>query len=138
MGTDFLPYVAIVLTMGLSAGLVLAILVLNALLGPKRRNPVKERPFECGNPPADSPRKRFNVKYYVVAIAFVAFDIEAVFLFPWAVMYRDLLKDPAFAGLALAEAVLFIGVLALGLWAIWRKGALEWAFDRTSTGGADE
>lgn len=137
MGTDFLPYVAIALTMVLSAGLVLAILVLNALLGPKRRSPVKERPFECGNPPADSPRKRFNVKYYVVAIAFVVFDIEAVFLFPWAVMYRDLLKDPAFAGLALAEAVLFIGVLALGLWAIWRKGALEWAFDRTSTGGAD-
>ncbi len=138
MGTDFLPYVAIVLTMVLSAGLVGAILVLNALLGPKRPSAIKERPFECGNPPADSPRKRFHVKYYVVAIAFVAFDIEAVFLFPWAVMYRDLLKDPAFAGLALAEAILFIGVLALGLWAIWRKGALDWAFDRTRLGGADD
>ncbi len=137
MGADFLPYVAIVLTMVLSAGLVGAILVLNAVLGPKRPSPVKERPFECGNPPADTPRKRFHVKYYVVAIAFVAFDIEAVFLFPWAVMYRDLLKDPAFAGLALAEAVLFIGVLALGLWAIWRKGALDWAFDRAQGGGAD-
>lgn len=137
MGSDFLPYLAIVLTMFLSAGLVGAILVINALLGPKRLSAVKVRPFECGNPPADSPRKRFHVKYYVVAIAFVVFDIEAVFLFPWAVMYRELLKDPTFAGLALAEAVIFIGVLALGLWAMWRKGALDWAFAR-STGGTDE
>lgn len=136
MGTDFSPYVAIVLTMVLSAGLVGAILVLNALLGPKRPGVVKNRPFECGNPPADSPRKRFHVKYYVVAIAFVVFDIEAVFLFPWAVVYRDLLKDPVFAGLVLVEAVLFIGILALGLWAIWRKGALDWAFDHR--GGADD
>jgi len=130
MGVDLSPYAAIVLTMVLSAGLVLAILVLNAVLGPKRPSPVKETPFECGNPPADSPRKRFHVKYYVIAIAFVAFDIEAVFLFPWAVTYRDLLKNPAFGVLALVEAFLFIGVLALGLWAIWRKGALEWAFER--------
>lgn len=130
MGSEMAPYLAILLTVVLAAGLVLVILVLNALLGPKRLSNRKVMPFECGNPPADSPRKRFHVKYYVVAIAFVAFDLEAVFLFPWAVVYRDLLRDPSFAGLVLAEALIFIGVLALGLWAIWKKGAFEWAFDR--------
>lgn len=138
MGVDFLPYVAIVMTLVLCIGLVAAILVLNSILGRKVLTGSKTRPFECGNEPADSSRKRFSVKFYVVAIFFVVFDIEAVFLFPWAVMYRDLLQSPVYASIALAEILVFTGVLALGLWYVWRKGALDWAFERTGTGGGYE
>jgi len=138
MGADYLPYIAIAMTMALAVGIVGAILVLNAVLGPKRLTGSKSEPFECGNLPADTSRKRFGVKYYVVAIFFVVFDIEAVFLFPWAVMYRDLLESPVYASIALAEALLFIGVLGVGLWYVWKKGALDWAFETAGAGGEDE
>lgn len=124
-------YVAIAITALMVVGLGLGILVLNALLGPKRPTPVKESIFECGNPQLDDPKKRFNVKYYLAAIAFVVFDIEAVFLFPWAVKYRELLRSSDFGSLALAEVVVFIGVLALGLWYVVGKGVLDWGFDKT-------
>lgn len=138
MGTDFLPYVAVAVTLALCAGLAFAALVLNAVLGPKRPSAVKGAPFECGSEPADDPRKRVAVKYYAVAIFFVVFDVEAVLLFPWAVLYRDLLKSPIFGPLALAEALVFLGVLAVGLWYVWGKGALDWAFDAPRRGGSDE
>jgi NADH-quinone oxidoreductase subunit A len=134
MGQNLTPYVAIAVTIVLCLGLGLAIIALNYVLGPKRSNPVKGKGFECGNPQADSPRKRFSVRFYLVAIAFLVFDIEAVFLYPWAVVYRDLLKDPVYGQVILLECIFFIGILALGLWAIWRKKALDWAFDR----GEDE
>ena len=131
MQETFLQYVAIGITALLALGLGVVILVLNALLGPKRPNKTKEQSFECGNPRIDDPRKRFNVKYYLAAIAFVVFDIEAVFLFPWAVKYRDLLRSPDFGVLALGEALVFIGVLAVGLWYVVGKGVLDWGYDRT-------
>ena len=135
MGIDFVPYVAIAISLVVVAGMAVAILVLNGLLGPKVRSDVKGAPFECGNAPADTPRKRISVKYYPVAILFLVFDIEAVFLFPWAVLYRDLLRSPMFGSIALAEALLFIGVLAVGLWYVWKKGALDWAQDAPRGGG---
>jgi NADH-quinone oxidoreductase subunit A len=138
MGTDFLPWLAVAMTLALCGGLAVAILVLNALLGPKRPSPVKASPFECGSVAADNPRKRVAVRYYAVAILFVVFDIEAVFLFPWAVLYRDLLKSPLFGPIALAEVLLFVGILAMGLWYVWGKGALDWAFDAARRGGDDE
>ncbi len=137
-GADYLPYVAIVLTLVLSTGLVGAILVMNSILGPKVLTGAKSESFECGNLPAEPTRKRFSVKFYVVAIFFVVFDIEAIFLIPWAVSYRDLLNDPVYASIALAEVLLFVGVLAMGLWYVWRKGALDWAFERPAAGGENE
>lgn len=129
MGNDFLPYVAILVTIAVAVGLALVILILNAVLGPKRPSEAKMGSFECGSDPLDSPRKRVNVKFYAVAIFFVVFDIEAVFLIPWAVVYRDLLKSPVFGPVALVEILLFVGILAVGLWYVWGKGALDWAFD---------
>ena len=131
MQDTFLQYVAIGITAVLALGLGLVILVLNALLGPKRPSEVKEQSFECGNPRLDDPRKRFNVKYYLAAIAFVVFDIEAVFLFPWAVKYRELLRSPDFGILALGEALVFIAVLAVGLWYVVGKGVLDWGYDKS-------
>ena len=133
MDPQFLPYVALAVALALCGGIALAILVLNAMLGPKRPSPTKGLPFECGSDSVDTSRKRMHVKFYTVAIFFVVFDIEAVFLFPWAVLYRDLLKSALFGPVALAEILLFVGVLALGLWYVWGKGALDWAFDAPAT-----
>lgn len=96
-------------------------LVGSRLAGP--RNPqssVKLEPFECGVPPVGTARQRFSVKFYLVALVFIVFDIETVFLFPWAVNFRAL-------GLfGLVEMAVFIAVLVVGLAYVWKKGALEW------------
>lgn len=110
-----------VLIMFAGAGLVVAVLLgLSQWLGPKRRNPVKDQMFECGSIPISSTSQRFSVKFYTVAILFVLFDIEIVFLFPWSVVFRQI-------GLqGLVSMALFIAVLLLGLAYAWRKGALQW------------
>ncbi len=126
MGTDFTPYYALVISFVLSGLVILSMLTINALLGPKRKSRVKMTPFECGNEPMDNPRRRISVKYYLVAIFFIVFDIEAVFLYPWSVLYKSLLKDPSYGTLALWEMILFIGVLAVGLLYVWGKGDLDW------------
>jgi NADH-quinone oxidoreductase subunit A len=90
------------------------------LLAPHRPDPVKLEPYECGAPVLGSAHSRMPVKFYIVAVLFLLFDIETIFLFPWAVLYRRL-------GLfGLVEMGIFLGVLALGLVYVWRKGALEW------------
>jgi NADH-quinone oxidoreductase subunit A len=90
------------------------------LLAPHRPDAVKLELYECGAPILGSAHGRMPVKFYVVAVLFLLFDIETVFLFPWAVLYRRL-------GLfGLVEMSIFLGVLALGLVYVWRKGALEW------------
>ncbi|HIA05073.1 MAG TPA: NADH-quinone oxidoreductase subunit A, partial [Myxococcales bacterium] len=71
-------------------------------------------------------RERFSVNFYLVAIFFIVFDIEAVFLYPWAVLYRTFLADPSFALIALVEMFVFIGVLFVGLIYVWKRGALDW------------
>ncbi|MCG8607693.1 NADH-quinone oxidoreductase subunit A [bacterium] len=110
-----------VLVMFLGAGVVvLAILGLSQWLGPKKSNPVKGEAFECGNVPISSTESRFSVKFYTIAILFVLFDIEIVFLFPWAVVFRDL------GMIGFVSMALFIGVLVLGLAYAWKKGALQW------------
>ncbi len=119
-------YVPIVIGILLAVGLSLAILLLNALLGPKRPGRIKGEPFECGNPPAGVARDRFNVKFYLVALVFLIFDVEVVFMLPWAVQYRSLLADPAVGILALAEVLFFVGILGVGLLYVWRRGVLDW------------
>jgi NADH-quinone oxidoreductase subunit A len=93
---------------------------LSSWLGPKRKNPVKDTPFECGWIPLESPGERLNIKFYLIAILFVLFDIEIIFLFPWAVVFRELGPAGFFSMLT------FVGVLVLGLIYAWKRGALEW------------
>jgi NADH-quinone oxidoreductase subunit A len=110
-----------ILIMFLGAGLVVLILLgLSQWLGPKKKNPVKEQMFECGNIPISRAGERFSVKFYTVAILFVLFDIEIIFLFPWAVVFREV------GMIAFVSMALFIGVLVLGLAYAWKKGALQW------------
>lgn len=89
-------------------------------LGPKRRSPLKDLPFDCGNPPMGNPHTRFSIKFYVVAILFLLFDVEAIYLFAWAPLARTL------GVFGFIEMTLFIAILVLGLAYVWRKGALEW------------
>lgn len=126
MPVHLAPYVPMALVALLVVVAVLGIFVLNQVLGPKRPNALKGQAFECGNPPSGPSRRRFPVKYYVVALLFLVFDVEAVFLYPWAAEYRTFLADPGIGLLALVEMMLFVGVLAAGLVYVWRRGALKW------------
>jgi len=96
------------------------LLFLNALLGPRRFSPLKDTPFECGSPVLESEIKPYSVKFAVVAFLFLVFDIEIVFFFPWAVVFREL-KGPG-----LAVMGVFVFVLAVGFAYAWKKGAFEW------------
>ena len=94
--------------------------VVQRLIAPRRPDPEKLSPYECGAPILGSAHQRLPVKFYVVAVLFLLFDIETIFLFPWAVLYRKL-------GLfGFVEMGIFLGVLVFGLVYVWRKGALEW------------
>jgi len=104
----------------------LAILVINRVLGPRRQNAVKMATFECGSDPIGSARNRFSVKFYLVAIFFIVFDIESVFMYPWASLYREMIVEPGFGMSTFVEMFVFVGILGAGLAYIWRRGALDW------------
>ena len=93
------------------------------LLGKKVRNQVKDLPYECGIVPVGSARERFSVKFYLVAMLFILFDIEAIFLYPWAVVYRNLGLFGFF------EMLVFLNLVLWGFFYIWKKGVLNWAQD---------
>lgn len=97
-----------------------ALLLLGRLLRPQRPSPAKLQPYESGIPDVEPPRARYNPRFYVMAMLFVIFDIEAIFLFPWAVVFDQL------ALYGYIQAMIFIGLLLVGLLYEWKKGALEW------------
>jgi NADH-quinone oxidoreductase subunit A len=102
-------------------GLLGAVLLsMNALLGPKRTNPHKEKPFECGSPYLQNEIKPFSVKFYLVAFLFLLFDIEVVFFFPWALIFMQMKES------ALLIMLAYVLVLAVGFVYAWKKGAFEW------------
>jgi NADH-quinone oxidoreductase subunit A len=110
----------IVVVLTVAVVMVLALSFLSWLLGPKRMTAVKAASFECGSESSGPARDRFGVKFYVVALLFIVFDVEAVFLYPWAVLFKEL----AWGGMVMMG--LFVLTLALGLVYVWKKGALEW------------
>jgi NADH-quinone oxidoreductase subunit A len=97
-----------------------ALVVLSTVLGKHVRDKAKDMPYESGMKPIGSARERFSVKYYLVGIVFILFDIEAIFLYPWAVVYRDLRLFAFF------EMLVFVVLILAGFFYIWKKGALEW------------
>jgi NADH-quinone oxidoreductase subunit A len=103
--------------MALAAGLLTA----SRLLGKRVRNKVKDMPYESGIVPTGDARQRFSVKFYLVAMLFILFDIEAIFLYPWAVVFRDL----RMAGFV--EMLIFVVLILAGFFYIWKKGALDWS-----------
>src|SRR5216683_1267432 len=98
-----------------------ALVAITYLLGKRVKSRVKDTPYESGIAPTGSARERFSVKFYLVGIVFILFDIEAIFLYPWAVVYRELKLFAFF------EMLLFIVLVLAGFFYIWKKGALDWS-----------
>ena len=117
--TPLQSYFPLAVALLVAGGLAALLVGAAALLGPRRPSSVKASPFECGSDPIGSARERFGVKFYLIALLFIVFDIEAVFVYPWAVLLRDL-GWPGFAAMAF-----FAFTLVIGLAYVWKKGALE-------------
>jgi len=125
--------VAVVMLLGLVlCGLMLG---LGALLRPANPYPAKLTTYECGEPPSGSAWINFNIRFYVIALVFVIFDVELAFVYPVVVVFREWVADGRGA-LALAELVVFVGILALGLVYVWVKGDLVWLKRSASTAAA--
>jgi NADH-quinone oxidoreductase subunit A len=116
-------YIPVLIQAALAVLVASALVAITFLLGKRVRNAVKDSPYECGIAPSGSARERFSVKFYLVGIVFILFDIEAVFLYPWAVVYRELKM------FAFVEMLLFIVLVLCGFFYIWKKGALDWSRD---------
>jgi len=114
-------YFPVIVQMVLAVVIAAALVAITFALGKRVKGKVKDTPYECGIAPTGSARERFSVKFYLVAIVFILFDIEAVFLYPWAVVYRELKM------FAFVEMVLFLVVILSGFFYIWKKGALDWS-----------
>src|SRR5579864_7438767 len=109
--------VQIAIAFALAAGLV----GMSSLLGKRARSPLKDTPYESGMAPIGSARERFSVKFYLVGMIFILFDIEAVFLYPWAVVYRQLKLFGFF------EMAIFVALILVGFFYVYKKGALDWS-----------
>jgi len=114
---NYVP-IFLMIAVGVTFGVVMV--KLNEWLGPHRPNDEKLSTYESGMEPVRTARERFSVKFYLVAMLFIIFDIEIVFMYPWAVMFRQL------GWFGLIEMIVFIAILLVGFLYIWRKGALKW------------
>jgi NADH-quinone oxidoreductase subunit A len=118
-----MSYIPILVMLAVGATIGGAATLLSFYLGPKSPNRKKNEPFECGMPPVGDARHRISVRFYLVAILFLLFDVEAIFFFPWAVVFREYLSINAFI---LMEMAVFVAILFVGYYYVLRKGALEW------------
>jgi NADH-quinone oxidoreductase subunit A len=118
--TGLSQYLPILVLLVLAAAFAILSVLASRLLAPRRPTPAKLAPYECGIVPERVPRERFPVKFYVVAMLFIVFDVETIFLFPWAVTFRQL-------GLfGLVEMAIFIGLVFVAYVYVWQRGGLEW------------
>ncbi len=114
-------YFPILLQVAIAMAIAGGMLVTSAILGRRVRSRVKDMPYECGITAVGSVRGRFSVKFYLVAMVFILFDIETVFLYPWAVIFRELRM------FAFVEMLVFVALILSGFFYIWKKGALAWS-----------
>ena len=115
-----MTYAPILMTFAFAALVAGALLGIPRLVAPRRLTPVKAEPFECGMDPIAVPEGRFAIKFSTVAIFFILIDIELMFVWPWAVIYRQL------GWFGFVEMMVFLGILMLGFLYVWRKGGLDW------------
>jgi NADH-quinone oxidoreductase subunit A len=113
-------YWPVLLFIGIAAGLGVVLIVIGLLVGPRRPGSEKLSPYECGFEAFEDARMQFDVRYYLLAILFIIFDLEIAFLFPWAVVFKQI------GIIALIEMALFLLLLVIGFAYVWKKGALEW------------
>src|SRR5271155_1226191 len=118
-------YFPVLVQVGIAIAVAAGLIGASTALGKRARSPLKDTPYESGMAPTGSARERFSVKFYMVGMIFILFDIEAVFLYPWAVVYRQLKM------FAFAEMFVFVALVMIGFFYVWKKGALDWANPRT-------
>jgi NADH-quinone oxidoreductase subunit A len=106
-----------------------AIVTLSWLLGKRKPTRAKMEPYECGMAPVGDARSRFSVKFYLVAMLFILFDVEAIFMYPWAIILKDKLKMFGFL-----EMIVYIGIVLVGLFYVWKKGVLDWGSKSATRG----
>ncbi len=127
---DHWQYLALLMQIVAAFGIGAAMVVASWFVGRHRNTPIKLSAYECGITPVGDARGRFSVRFYMVAMLFILFDVEAVFMMPWALIYRKL---PAITGsrfFGFWEMVVYLGFLAVGLFYIVRKGILDWSLDK--------
>jgi NADH-quinone oxidoreductase subunit A len=117
------PYIPVLLLIAFVVANAILMIGLSHVLSTFRRTPTKIAPYESGMPVLGDARERFSIKFYLVAMLFIIFDIETVFMIPWAVAFRQL---GDMAGLLMIEMLVFIVILAVGYVYVWKRGALEW------------
>ena len=113
-------YIPIAIFLLVSTALAILLIAIGVIFGPRRQNPRKAQPYESGVIPFGQAQRRFPVHFYLVAVLFILFDVEVIFFFPWAVMFR------ALGVFGLIEMLVFIAILLVGYVYVWKKGALEW------------
>ena len=114
------PYFSVLLLLAIALVMAVGFVFLSQALGPKRYDPVKYSVYECGVDPITTAAVRVSVKFYLIALLFILFDLESAFIYPWAVLFREL------GVFGFIEMAVFIGILLAGLVYAWKKGALEW------------
>lgn len=117
----FVRYLPLLMHMLAATGLAVAIVLLSYFIGQHKKNRVKLSPYECGMIPQGDARQRFSVKFYLVAMLFILFDVEAIFLYPWAILLKNDLKMFGFW-----EMLVYVGIILAGLFYIWKKGVIDW------------
>ncbi len=120
MQSDQYSYIPILMQLILAVGFVVGTIIISGKLGPKRNSEVKDKNFECGIESVGNARIPFSVKYFLVAILFVLFDVEVIFLYPWAVNFKDLGIE------GMLKMIVFMSLLLVGFFYIIKKKALEW------------
>lgn len=113
-------YVPVLIMLIVVSAFGVLVIALSWLVGRRQAHAEKLMPYECGLNPIGNARKRFSIKFYIIAMLFIVFDIEAIFLYPWAIIFNDLKI------FGLIEMLVFIGILLIGFFYVWKKGALEW------------
>src|ERR1700731_3247685 len=126
-GNDLQSYAPLLLHLILAMALSGVLLLLSSVVGWRRPSKVKSQAYECGITPTADAREPFSVKFYLVAMVFILFDVEAIFLYPWAYIYRDMFKvSHSFGVYGFVEMLIYIAILLVGYIYLWKKGAFDW------------
>lgn len=126
----FWNYLPLLLQILAASGLAVGMVAASWLIGRRRNIPTKLDSYECGIPAEGDARGRFSVSFYMVAMLFILFDVEMVFMLPWAVIYRDLPKITGSLLFGFWEMLVYIGFVLVGFFYIWKKGILDWSADK--------
>jgi len=139
---SLLDYAPIAVMFLIAAGFAASQLMVTQLIGPRKRTATKLMPYECGKDPVGSAHDKFSVKFYTVAVIFLLFDIEVLFIIPFAVAFKSLLAEEklsgiAFGGIAFVEIMVFIATLVVGYIYVWKKGVFDWGLQARAEARAE-